>query len=710
MESRVIATGFRLAPTRKHESFDFWKSELQSTEIKLKSNLTPILARLFGPIPRFDGLQEAMVASLLLSVMSALALAAAPESSVVPNRPPLQTAPFVRLDLGSIKARGWLETQLRMQADGLTGHAEQILPALGPDSGWRGGKGDDWEKGPYYLRGLVSLAYTTDDPELKKKAQVWIDSLLDSQGDDGQIGPRSNEDWWPRMVITWTLRDYYEATKDPRILPALTKYARYMHQRLPKQPLHEWAKARSGDQIDTLYWLYNRTGDAFLLELVDTLRSQSNQWQSFFTTLRGSPGDFRSNHGVNISQAMKYPIVTFQRTGTQSDRSVFTEGWKHLHEKHGLTIGMWSGTEWLAGKSTTQGVEMCSIVEQMLSSEVAMAALGEPAIADQLERIAFNLLPGGTTKEFKQFQYYTLPNAPVARMNKPGSLPFRDDHGDDLLSSPHSGFHCCCYNLHMGWPKYVQHSWMATSDGGIAAVAYGPTKVSARLGGTPVTIVEKTDYPFGDLISFIVNPAKPTRFPFKLRVPGWSVNPRVAVNGKLIPSVKAGEFLTLNRIWKQGDKVTAEFPADLETQDGYRESTTLWRGPIAFSLQIGEEAKPVTEIAGGFDELEFLPTSPWNYALDIDRRNPVANAKIIRSQMPENPWLPNTTPIKLRVPARQLNGWQLVKDSCLADEVPQSPVTSDSPLEQITLVPFGAQTLRITAFPVLQPAEGEILK
>jgi DUF1680 family protein len=621
---------------------------------------------------------------------------------VIPSRQPLKSMAFIPLDLGSIKAKGWLENELRLQAEGLTGHAEEVIPELGPDNGWRGGSGEAWEKGPYYLRGLVSLAYEKDDPELKKQALQWIDWLLTSQREDGQIGPKANNDWWPRMVITWALRDYFEATNDSRVIPVLTKYAHYMQAHLARQPLQEWAKARAADQIDTLYWLYNRTGEAFLLEVADLLRSQANQWNPFFKSLRGEPGDFRIDHGVNVSQAMKYPAVIYERTGDAADRAVFENGWERLQKQNGLAIGMWSGTEGLAGRSTTQGVEMCSIVEQMLSSEVAMSSIGDPVIGDQLERIAFNLLPGGTTKEFKQFQYYTLPNVPVARKGSQGNMPFRDDHGDDLMASPHSGFHCCCYNLHMGWPKYVQHAWMATDDGGIAAVAYGPTEVSVKLGGTPVVIEEETDYPFGDTLRFTVNPATAATFPLKLRIPGWSVKPRVSVNGESVAEVKPGEFLTLKRTWQPGDKVTVEFPAELETQNAFRGSASLWRGPLLFTLKIGEQAETVTKIADGFDEIDLSPTTPWNYALDLDRGNPAASAKLMRGAMPQNPWLPDTTPIKLTVPARRLPQWGLVRNDRMADEVPESPAASNEPLEQITLVPFGSQTLRITDFPLLR--------
>src|SRR5579871_821592 len=119
------------------------------------------------------------------------------DHAIVLNRPPLVPLAFATLPLGAIQPRGWLRRQLHLQADGLTGHLEEFWPDLGPNSGWLGGTGESWERGPYYLDGLIPLAWLLDDARLKAKAQRYVDWILTHQAATGMIGPASNDDWWP---------------------------------------------------------------------------------------------------------------------------------------------------------------------------------------------------------------------------------------------------------------------------------------------------------------------------------------------------------------------------------------------------------------------------------------------------------------------------------------------------------------------------------
>ena len=101
---------------------------------------------------------------------------------------------FIELPLGAVKPRGWLRDQLVLQANGITGHLEEFWPDVGPESAWKGGKGEGWERGPYYLDGLVPLAYLLDDARLIAKVKVWTDWILQIGQTNGWFGPPGNKD------------------------------------------------------------------------------------------------------------------------------------------------------------------------------------------------------------------------------------------------------------------------------------------------------------------------------------------------------------------------------------------------------------------------------------------------------------------------------------------------------------------------------------
>jgi hypothetical protein len=623
-------------------------------------------------------------------------------SEHIQNRSPLQPGAFLALPLGAVRPAGWLRRQLELQAAGFTGHLGEVWPDVGPNSAWLGGTGEDWERGPYYCDGLVPLAYLLDDPRLLDLARRWIEWTLQSQTPDGFFGPRTNDDWWPRMVMLKALVQHQEARGDPRVVPFLERYFAYQRAHLPDRPLFKWGQARGAENLLVVYWLYNRTGDPALLDLADLLIAQTTDWGRYFVEFpyktKHTAGFDHLAHVVNVAMALKEPALRWVRTGDPVQRDAVYAGLANLDRYHGMATGMFSGDEWLAGLDPSQGVELCAVVEAMFSLEVLLRLFGDAAFGDRLERIAYNNLPATITADMCGRQYDQQPNqvlCTVARRN------WTENGDESNIFGLEPNFGCCTANLHQGWPKLVSSLWMATPDGGLAAVAYGPCQVSVEVGGNAVSIEEITDYPFDDVVRFRVAVERPSTFPLRLRVPAWAANPTVRINGE--PGQPLGEpgFAVLNREWRAGDQVELTLPSPIRIERRPSGGVAVQRGPLTFALHVGEDWRklPRPDRTEPFVDWEVYPTTPWNYALAADPARPEAALRLERrGPVGPLPFGHADPPLVLRGRGRRVPGWGLADNS--AGPVPASPVAVDAPEEDLTLVPYGCARLRVTELPL----------
>lgn len=642
----------------------------------------------------------------------------------IANQKPLVEQPYTSLPLGSIRPQGMLLEMLSRQRNGLTGCMDSIYSVVcGDRNGWLGGTGDGWERGPYWIDGLLPLAYILDDQTLKERALKWVEWSLNNQREDGNFGPMPlpenyiklsgvqqelRDDWWPKMVMLKVLQQYYMATEDIRVINFMIRYFKYQHETLPKYPLGHWtfwANRRGSDNLAIVYWLYNVTKERFLLDLGELLHQQTYDWTEVFSSNKiRMLNPYPSLHCVNVAQGLKSPIIYYQRHPDEKYLNAVKEGLSALKDCHGFVNGMFGGDERLHGNDPTQGSELCTAVEMMYSFESILPITGDVYYADYLEKIAYNVLPTQITDDFMYKQYFQQTNQILVSADARNF--FNDDNGR-LTFGRITGCSCCLTNMHQGWPKFVQNLWYATVDNGLAALVYGASKVTAKVGnGQTVTIIEDTDYPFKESVRFTIHTSEDVRFPLHLRVPLWCKSAHLKVNNE---ELEMGEdnIMVINRRWKSGDTVELVMDMDFRFTRWHENSLGIERGPLVYALKVKEDWRKI-EIEGMTDKelWEVYPKSAWNYAiLGKELKKGDLNLSV-SDTISDYPWNLKNAPIQIRAKALRLPEWRIQNYSAgkvmVPPRVKKDSKNAGSVVEDITLIPYGCTTLRISQFPVIE--------
>jgi len=692
------------------------------------------------------------------AILAAIELPAGPSTVAAPKPAGSYYGVFRELPVQDITPEGWLAEFLQRQRDGLglrydlSGYpfdtclwAGQIpgnpradgKPSLSPVN-W-----DRYEQTAYLIDGLYRCGLLLQDFRLEKLGEDNVRYVLEHPAANGRLGPERmsaislgligggkegvigrNEitapqtpTQWPFAVFSRVLMAYYAATGDRRLLDELTTHYLGLPADFGRAP-------RDVDTVEGMCWLYGQTGDQRVLDKAEqTYRTFAALPKSKWALDYLAAASPMSGHGVSVCEATKQPALLYLYTGKKEYLDAVVGGFTSIQRDDEMVDGVNTSDSGLSGKNPDHEHETCCISDYSWSLGYVLQASGDAHWADTIERCVLNAGLSVVAKDFKSLEYYASPNQVVATNNSMTptvGVKYREHQA----YRPDFSIQCCTGNVHRFLPNYAARMWMTDAKGGVVAAFYGPSTLHMTAGeqNLPVSISEKTDYPFDGAVRLTVSAAQPVRFPLYLRIPGWAEAATISVNGQPVTDqLVAGTFYQLDRTFVSGDVVALNFPMKVRMEHPVQGGISLVRGPLVYSLKIKVDAKLGTKRVPNtlkydpsFPSWDLTAASPWNYALALSGPADLGQVKVSVSPIQNFPWTPESSPVVLTVPARKVPGWRLTRSTTPAGAtvltnpaLPRPPLRLAEETEQVELIPDGATQLRITVFPAL-PASAPV--
>ncbi|KAG9086116.1 hypothetical protein FRC06_003268, partial [Ceratobasidium sp. 370] len=591
---------------------------------------------------------------------------------------------FTNLNLGEIKPTGWLKNQLTIQAEGLAGNLNLFYPLV-TESSWTGGTKNYSnlnEAGSYWYNGIVPLAYTIDNPRLKKAVEDFLNHVLDTQWEDGWIGNETNDQWQPRFL--WGRYPFFfgaimHVEADPsfrdRFVAAFHKFVPLSNTMLRNgQGYNDWTDGtRWQDYAMALQWLYDyhpNGQEALLIDTMQRIKNVSTDWRDVMSEAKfpttSVPAYARIYwHGVNLAEGLKASAATYRWTHDATEITDAAAAWDRLYKYHGRPSGIFAADEYLAGLEAVRGTELCLVVLT--------------AIVDMWSH-----------------QYLQQQNQVSARDMSPNPFPADGSYSNVFGLEPN--YPCCTVNHPQGFPKFIANAFVASGDGkSLTQVYFGPMTVKTTLSGlgATVSIVVDTNYPFSDNIKTTVTTNK--AFTFNIRVPTW-VNSKASIKvGGAAPKAFAPDSATRlqNVSIPAGTTIISlVLSADITTEERPHGSIAIHRGPFNYALDLPRTSKLLQTTYAAeprASDYQLDTTGNWNYAINASTLT--FNAASPGTQLKSPIFDSGAPPLSISVTGCLVN-WTLA-GTTFASPPPEKPACTGAKTK-LTLIPFGATKLRIT--------------
>lgn len=546
-----------------------------------------------------------------------------------------------------------------------------------------------YEQTGYLLDGLLRLGLLTGDDSMVKLFEDNLDYLL-NHAEHGRLAGKcyGYESEWPMGVFFKGVSAYLDCFDVPDVLKAFQKH----YHAVSVEELGDGS--RNVTNIEGLLSIAGRCHDEELKKKAFDVYRQFSRSYNPAEPYRGLPLEKMETlanvvyHGVTLCEEIKIPVMLHLAGGEKRLFDAAERAWDLVMKYHGSIPGVPGSVEHGFGRDPEFGYETCVISDALYSLGYFVMDSNNARYADQIEKIAYNALPGAVTKDFSALQYFSAPNqvlaTPFSQLSAflYGSASLRQYRPDHFAA-------CCPGNIHRAMPNFISRMWMFAGNNIPVAVCYGPSEFSGIFNGVRYTVAENTMYPFEEKIEFKFTVADDGTIPFVFRIPEWCKDTGVMLNGKELPLKHSG-FVQINGIGNK-DTLVLKFPMEIKRYNErqwshFERGTLVYCLPVVHSVEKEEKENP-------FTPLSMLPQSEWNYAV-------VPDAMVKSIQINNGGSYPfDFPPSTLEVEAHRVTG--------AFSELEQERYTPRVPLfcrigkesQKIQLIPMGATETRLTAFP-----------
>jgi DUF1680 family protein len=526
---------------------------------------------------------------------------------------------FRPLPLGAIQPSGWMLAQIRGdlnhgfagRLDSLTERAATDLFAKRIESSDQQFAWWDSETRGNWLWGYTMLAHLGGRAEHRERVEALLLALRNTQDPDGYLGiysPASrynhgdgeNGELWAQSRALLALLAQYEFSGHPAWLESAERAARLTLRRYGPGRTYFRRPSAYNDltgvthglcYADVVEWLYAITGDPayrdFAVWLYDDFSALAAPFPNDDLALPQllNPGRPLQGHAVHTAEHLRALLFAHQAAGRPDLAAALQSALRKLR-LYSLPSGALLGDESLHGLATPDaGYEYCTLTELLFSLSSALAKLGDPALGDWMEDLAFNAGQGARLPDGSGLSYLTADTRLDASAARPDSYSsLHGKHGRFKFSPTHEDVACCCNpNAVRFLPHYISRMWMRTEDPiGLAALAYGPAILRTRVDGVDVAINQQAEYPFANSLAITVETGAPVHFALILRRPAWASR----VDLQQAEAREEGGFLIIEKTWQGADGLTVAFQADPQAVPYPNGEYAVRRGPLLYALPL----------------------------------------------------------------------------------------------------------------------------